>query len=434
MMKKGQYIFIILVVFIFKGKAQEVASNYVPGNLYQKAKVLAYDGDYKEANSLLMDEAPALAEDFKSIFLLARTYSWMGQYGKARAAFNKVILNDRTNTDAWISAIKNELYANTNATALGLANKALIYLEHNENIQRLKLLAEKRLLDEKYPEKGWFNVSNNLSNEITKKGVSKVKGEKVVEVKKTKVEKEEEKNRISVRNSFSVFDQRYDPMIASSIAYKRQTKYGAVIPKINYANRLGQQGVQYDLDMYPKLAKKIYAYVNYGYSNASIFPSHKMSGDVYFSLPKAFEVSVGGRHMIFENRNVTVFGNSIGHYRGNYYFSLRSYITPKTGGLARMSGNLVARKYLKDGENFLGINVGMGYSPELRQFFSDGNLLAETMLYIESQRIGMEYQFSVKNSPNVYRTNIGVTRQELSFDAGSFFWGFTAGLTYNVQF
>ena len=169
-------------------------------------------------------------------------------------------------------------------------------------------------------------------------------------------------------------------------------------------------------------------------SNASIYPKHKFGGDLYANLPGAFEFSAGGRYISYDNTNVSVITNSLGHYRGNYYFSLRSYITPMPDNLTRFSGNLLVRKYLKDAENYLGLNVGMGYSPELRQLTSGDELLAETLLYVESQRLSLEYQFTGKNNPNIYRANLGATRQELAFASGQFFYGVSAGITYEVKF
>ena len=432
----------IAIIFFFITSivvGQEVVFN----DSYSKAKELAYQGAYSAAKEILFDINYSQAKSLDADILLARTLSWTGDFEQARKKFNAITTKNRKNDIAWIAAIKIELYADNNPTALGLCNKALYYLKNNKTIERLKLLAQKRIENQPYPKKGWFNQPNTNDKVQSTKNQNKSSTTPKVKNKRnpgllentTKTVNEEPKNRVSIRNSFRVFDQRYDPMIASTIAYKRQTKYGSIIPKINYANRLGKQGVQYDLDLYPKLAKKIYAYINYGYSNAEIYPAHKVSGDIYFSLPGAIEFSAGGRYMVFENRNVKVLSNSLGHYRGNYYFSLRSYITPKIGNLTRISGGLVVRKYLRDGNNYMGISAGLGYSPELRQFFSDGNLLAETLLYIESQRLGVEYQFSTKANPsNVYRANLGITRQELSFDDGKFFLALSAGLTYNVNF
>ena len=60
-------------------------------------------------------------------------------------------------------------------------------------------------------------------------------------------------------------------------------------------------------------------------------------------------------------------------------------------------------------------------------------MLAETLLFIESQRVNLEYQFTNKKNKNIYKARLGVRRQELAFDSGSFFWGITAGLNYQVK-
>jgi YaiO family outer membrane protein len=230
-----------------------------------------------------------------------------------------------------------------------------------------------------------------------------------------------------------VFSERFDPIFFSNLSYNHRTKIGSIIPRINFSNRSGNSGLQYEIDFYPKFLKRFYAYLNYGYSNTTVYPSHKAGGDIYVNLPGAFEFSAGGRYIVTQTQNVTALTNSIGHYRGNYYFSLRSFINPRPGNLTRISANFLTRKYFKDAENFIGINFGVGYSPELRQIIAGDVLLAETLLFIESQRLSLEYQFTSKNSQNIYRTRIGVRRQELAFDSGNFFWGITAGLNYQVK-
>ena len=429
-------------------RCQDVAYNDLIEPSYENAHNLAYEGEHKSAEEMLIQVLSINPNDLKAHYLLASTYSWSGQYDRARREYNKITSTDRKNIDVWVSAIKNELYAKNEATALGLANKALFYLDTKPEVARLRVIALERIENKKYPKLGWYNQETVLkTGKIPRKKQKKellLKENKEKEAEeaqakkgikpKTPVDKEVQNNRISIRNAFTVFDQRYDPMIYSSISFKRQTLAGSIIPRINYSNRLGKHGIQYDLDFYPKFSKRFYAYINYGYSNSSIYPNHKMGGDLYVNLPWAMEFSAGGRYTKFETRNISVVTNSIGHYRGNYYFSLRSYITPKSNNLTRVSGNLLVRKYLKDADNYLGVNFGMGYSPELRQFVADGELLAETLLFIESERLSFEYQFTGKKSENIYKANMGLTRQELAFDSGNFFWAVSAGITYMVRF
>ena len=448
MLQKRTYSILLFGLLCLWVRSQDVAYNDSKETSYKKAHHLAYNGDYKSANKMLIQVLSENPENLKAHTLLASTYSWIGQYDNARDKFNTLTSTERNNRDVWISAIKNELYAKKNATALGLANKALFYLNNDAEVERLREIALERVKNKKYPELWWHNQKNEIKTakasqtKPKKKTIHKEIEEKKDSEKnpmnkpkpKTPVVKDVLSNRVAIRNSFTVFDQRYDPMIYSSISFKRQTLAGSIIPRINYSNRLGKHGLQYDLDFYPKFSKRFYAYINYGYSNATIYPNHKVGGDLYVNLPGAFEFSAGGRYIKFDTKNVTVITNSLGHYRGNYYFSLRSYITPRSDRLTRVSGNILVRKYLKDAENYMGINFGMGFSPELRQLTSGDELLAETLLYIQSQRLSFEYQFTGKKNPNIYKANIGVIRQELVFDSGNFFWAVSTGLTYQVKF
>lgn len=430
-----KHIIVIIGFWCFLCQGQDLAYNDPVKPSFKKAHQLAFKGENRSAKDLLIEILKKDRNDIQSRILLAKTYSWGGFYESARKEFNKVTSIEKKDRNLWISAIKNELYAKNHATAYGLANKALLYLEADVEIKRLQGFALKQIQEQKYEEKAWFNTKTELKQKVSEEKVvsADTVKEELKEVKKPE-EKKALQNRISLRNSFTVFDQRYDPMVFSSIEFKRQTLAGSILPRINYANRNGKHGVQYDIDFYPKFSKRFYAYMNYGFSNASVYPKHKIGGDLYVNLPLALEFSAGGRHIALEDRNVTVVTNSIGHYRGNYYFSLRSSITPKSDNLTRVSGNLLIRKYLKDADNFLSFNIGMGYSPEIRQLISGDELLAETLLYIESQRASFQYQFTGKNNPNLYSASIGVSRQELSFDSGNFVWGVSAGLAYQVRF
>lgn len=445
MITKRIYTLLLLGLLSFCGVSQDLAYNDFKEKSFANARQFAYEGNHKSAIEILNEVLSENPNNLIARSLLGRTYSWNGQYDKARKEFNIVTSKERNNKDVWISAVKNELYAKNNDIALGLANKALFYLKNNPEIERLREMALNNIKNQKYPESIWYSQETNIKsrNEViteSKPAVSlsdKIEGseEESSDVKrKTPADKDELSNRISIRNSFTIFDKRYEPMIYSTISFKRQTLAGSIIPRINYSNRLGKHGVQYDVDFYPKFSKRLYAYLNYGYSNASIYPNHKIGGDVYINLPGAIEFSAGGRYISTDTRNISVLTNSLGHYRGNYYFSLRSYITPRPDGLTRISGNFLVRKYLKDGENYFGGIIGMGFSPELRQLTSGDELLAETILYVESQRLSLEYQFTGKKDENIFRTNLGITRQELVFDSGNFVWGVSAGLSCQVKF
>jgi len=400
--------------------------------LFREAYELAYDGKHEAAKELLKDQ-----KNLEAQFLTARMYSWNGQYDNARREFNKITSQEKSNTAYWIAAIKNELYAKSYAIALGLANKAMESIKGDNEINRLRKMALEGIANTSYGAKGWHNTDGGVQKKGNRKEKSlkkTVESSGAAEKKKAVAEKEEQKHRVGIRNAFTIFNERFDPVVFSSLSYAYQTKIGKLIPKINYNNRSGVHGLQYDIDFYPKFLKRFYAYLNYGYSNAPIFPRQKFGGDIYLNLPNAIEISAGGRYISTASRNIKAITNSLGYYKGNYYFSLRSFVSPRDNSLWSVSGNLLVRKYFRDGENFFGVSGGLGFTPELQQLFSGETLLSETLLFVGSQRLNIEYQFTPKTSPNIYRANVGVRRQEIQSNAGNYFWAISAGLTYQVKF
>lgn len=412
MSKKQFLLYLLSAALGLCASAQDLANHGDPVRSYRSARTLAYSGEHSAARDTLRNILKRYPGNMDVISLLARTHSWDGEYDQARKEFNKFTSSNRGSKEVWIAAVKNELYAGNQATALGLANKALVYLGEDPDVKRLRLLALENI-HKTEPEE--IVTEKTLVNAVSENEAKAI-------------------NTIGITNSVRVFDMIYEPMIYSSIDYKRQTRFGSIIPRINYSNRFNTHGLQYDIDLYPKFSKRFYAYLNYGYSSADIYPNHTVGGDLYANLPGAMEASGGMRYLSFDTRDIMVVTNSFGLYKGNYYFSLRSYITPKSDNLTRISGNLLVRKYFKDAENYLGISAGMGFSPELRQLTLDGTLLSETLLYLESQRLNMEYQFTGKNSTSVYKTRLGLDRQELASSPGNYYWSLLGGLTYQVKF
>ncbi len=405
------YKVVILVILPFGVMSQEEEYAGNPEESFYTARSFAFEGKWDIARDTLYNILTKYPEYTDVRSLLASTYSWDGKYERAREQFNRITSTERKNKEVWVAAIKNEIYAEDYYIALGLANKALLYLKVDAEVESLKGKALESLRKEKEQatDSMGVKVRNALESPLLQ-------------------------NNVTIANSVDIYDVVYDPMFYSSISYGRETKVGSIIPQINYANRFKTNGLQYGLDFYPKFSKTFYAYLNYGYSNAPIFPDHRIGVELYANLPKSLETSLGVRYLDFNPVKATVYTGSIGLYQGNYYLSLRPYVTPRENANISFSGGFLARKYLKDGDNYLGVNMGMGYSPELKQFRDGDELLAETLLFIESQRLAFSYQFTGKENPNSYNVNLGIARQELVFDSGNFAWSVSAGLTYRVKF
>jgi YaiO family outer membrane protein len=215
---------------------------------------------------------------------------------------------------------------------------------------------------------------------------------------------------------------------------KNKRNGGVILPRINFNRRFNINGVQAEVDAYPKISKSLSGYFNYGFSTSEIFPKHRVGVELAKELPNAMEASLGFRHLSFVADQATILTGSFGLYRGNYYASIRPFVVPDAVKGIGVSGSLLVRRYLKDGNNYLGMNLGYGFDTEMNQFIVDGELLAQTLLFLESQRLRFEYQFTTTKNSNQYKVNVGVNRQELAFSSGEFFLSVTAGLSYQVKF
>ncbi len=410
-MKKYVVLVGFLILALCTTYAQEGLYAGNPDASYFAARELAFAGHHISARDTLKRILKRYPDYTDVRNLLAKTYSWDAQYDEARKHLNKITSAERQNKEAWIAAIKNEIYAKNLNIALGLTNKALLYLPKDQELIELKSKLTEELLT------SYENSSGR--SDFSKRDTLELRGFT---------------NQMAIYNAFDVFDIVYEPMIYSGIEYTRLTDAGRLIPRINYANRFDTHGLQYEVDFYPVMSKMFYGYLNYGYSDSEIFPSHRVGVEVYSNLPKGKEASLGIRYLDFLGEQTTIYTGSFGLYKGNYYASLRGYVTPNTEGSTGLSGQLTARKYLTDREHYIGLILNVGFTPELKQLTSNNTLLAETLLFIESQQLLFEYQFTGKNLANLFKANLGVTHQELVFEPGRFFWAVTAGLKYHVRF
>lgn len=385
--------------------SQPQAPAYDPGAAYSKARDLAFSGHRGEARETLIGLLADYPENTDVQVLLAKTYSWDGDYDQARLHLNRITSRERDLEEGWVAAIKNERYAGNPSLALGLANKALLYLVSSHEIEALRqaILEESRTASPAVP---------------------------------TTVEGAEEpaKNLLSLSNELEVFDKGYDPMYYTSLEYQRTTPMGKILPRLNYSNRFDTQGLQAEMDLYPVLSKTFHGYLNYGFSEAAIYPNHRAGAELYANLPGGHEASLGGRYLDFRESTATLLTASYGLYRGNYYLSLRPYLSLFRDRSPGVSGSFLLRKYFRDAYQYLSLRGVFGYSPEIRQLRSGAELLAETLLFVESQQLQLEYQFAGAGARNRYRAQLGVGRQEFLFESGSFYWVFQAGLRYQYGF
>ena len=156
-------------------------------------------------------------------------------------------------------------------------------------------------------------------------------------------------------------DDTSDPWQLASLEVGARRPRLTPIGRVNFASRFGESGYQLEADLYPARAGLGYAYLSAAYSDGAPFPDLRLAGELFATLPRAWEASGGVIHMDFGGDDVTIAVASISRYVGNYWIALRpSYST--TG--SDLSGTLVVRRYLRTPGEFTTLRLFAGTTPE----------------------------------------------------------------------
>lgn len=414
----SKILFIIIFLSVFSGFSQQKIFNGDPDEAFKVARELAFNENRKQAQDTLQLILTKYPNYHDIRVFLASTYSWDGSYDKAETEYKYVLKKDLNRKDAWIGLIKNELWAEEPFKALETANKALDVFPDDDEIMYLKASAEE---NSNNPEDAFKTVQYLLNkNPLNKEALDYKKN----------LEQKLSYNSVGLLATVDLYSKVFDPMQYYTLKYSRQTKYGSIIGKINFSRRFEENGVQFEVDMYPKISKGFYAYLNFGLANTFLYPDIRYGAELYKSLPKSFEISLGFRSLKY-NSTTNIYTGSIGWYTGNSYWSFRPYFTPGDSGTSK-SGTLNYRKYRSDADNYFTISAGMGFSPEIYNFDFEGN--EDNIIELQSQKLNLGYYFTSNNKKNAWGTKLGITHQEISFDPGNYFWIYSFGVSWELKF
>ena len=415
-MKK--YILIILVLLNIQIFAQDKVFQGDPDRAFEVARNLAFNSQRKQAQDTLRFILTKYPDYHDIRSFLGTTYSWDGAYEKAKKELSYVLEKSPDRLDTWEAIIKNEMYKGAPFSAIEMTNKALTYFPDNESLLYLQASAEDAAGNK---EKALLLLEKALDKYPDNVKISKYKESLLSNLRY---------NFLGIKSSVDLYSEVFDPMEYYLLKYVRQTKYGGIHLKYNFSRRFDSAGSQIEVDMYPRISPGFYAYMNIGYSTSYLYPDLRYGAELYKSLPKGFEVSLGFRALKYVE-TTNIFTGSIGWYTGNSYLSLRSYVTPGEPS-ASMSGTLSYRKYRQDAYNYFSAEVGMGFSPDIYRFDFENN--ENEIVNLDSQKLNFGYYFSSKNNKNYWGFTTGVSHQEISFNPGSYFWIYSFSLSYDFNF
>src|SRR5665811_156122 len=119
--------------------------------------------------------------------------------------------------------------------------------------------------------------------------------------------------------------------------------------------------LQFEIEAYPHLSRKNYAYLAYAFSPGSYFPRHRAAVELWQVLPSSWAVSAGLNYYYFD-RNIFIALASVEKYLGKYWLSVKGLVYFKDAG-PTTSFYINARRYFND-KDYFQITIGTGTAPD----------------------------------------------------------------------
>jgi len=370
----------LLVLFPLQIFAQQ---NLSAEELFKKARTAAFENKDYVTSIALTQQALEKSPNYTDISIfLGRLYTWNKETDSARAVFEGLEKREVQDEDYFIAYASLEYWNDQYARSLEILNKGLSYHPQSEALWLLK--AKVQYADKQYAESEKaikatlaINPRNTEANSLA-----------------VKINELTSKNAISITYNYSHFDKQFDDdWHIVGVSYKRVTPIGSVILRGNYANKFSSNGTQIELEAYPRLSKMFYLYVGGAYSgDVGLFPKYRTGVSLNANLPHSFEAEIGYRQLYFSN-NIWMYTASVGKYYKNFWFNLRTYITPDSKNISHSYTGTI-RYYTKSAQDYIAFQIGTGISPEENR----NNLLENETYKLKTFKIGVEYNFSLKSN------------------------------------
>jgi len=365
--------------------------------LYAAARKAAFDDkNYTQAQQYC-NQALAITPGYTEITLFkARLYAWSEKPDSARIFFEKALQEKPQMAEIYASYADLEYWNHNDSLVIPLLDRGLQYNPASTDL----LLRKAQALDRAKAYRDAIILTDSVLVLDRKNAMARALSQKLRD--------NISKNSIGIRYEYMTFDKAHypEPWHYASLSYTRQTKIGSFALMLNYADRLNGNGYQLETEAYPRISKTFYTYVNFGYSeDVGIFPQYRAGFSLWANLPSAFEAEAGIRYLYF-TEGKTLYTAYLGKYTGNLLIGARTYLTPSDTSISP-SYNILARYYYRTADEYIGINLGYGLSPDERAY---ANLLNEKF-QIVTYRADLDFRHSIRRL-NIITLKLSFINQE----------------------
>lgn len=340
--------------------------------LMSKAREYAFNGK-RDSARIICDRILASEPDYyQALVLKGRTFAWDKQYDEARSSLQQAIVARPSSTDAYSALFDTEYWSDNYKQAREVANSAIEIHPNEAQFYVDKAKVELKLEDRKA-------AADALDRALQINPAD----EEAIELRKD-LRKNLRNNRIKLNYAIDMFRES-NPWHEYSIEYSHRFDNVSAIVRVAEARRFDKADQLLELDLYPKIRSGTYAFLSGGVGEDqwlnegrySLYPVFRGAAELFQRLPSSFEASAGFRYLRFGN-DTWIGTFSLGKYYKSYWFNIRTYLSKKEVGYSN-SWYLFAREYFSGANDYVGIILGTGISPDLANLNQDALIDPESL-------------------------------------------------------
>lgn len=321
------------------------------------SQAYAFSGKWNEALVLLNGLVVRFPQNIDVLLLRARIESWKKNYRRAEAGYKKVLAISPGNLEALTGLAEISSWK-------GDYNRAIILYEQiakRQDEQRAAGLADTMFrLGRVHMWSGNYDKAREYFGRAFQ---LEPENREYSRALKAATPRWQDKYEVRYERQIESFSDGRSDYVDDRLAVQvRLRQPGPLILKADRTKRFKRQDYQMEMEFYPRLWDRAYAYLNASYSPKAIhFPEYSFLAEVYQAIFSAWDVSLGFRKMGFAFNPVDLYIGSLGFYFGNQIAFFRWYYAPDSEG-HDFSWTVNFRRYFS-ATNYLYIGYGQGSRP-----------------------------------------------------------------------
>lgn len=330
----------------------------------EKARELAVNKQYREAQSLCVRVLEVFPDDYEALFLLGNIQAWMGNFADARKIYESLLARYFDSYELIAAVIDLSLWEENYAEAIQRADYGLEIYPNDKELSIKKATAFQRMGD------------RERANEIINSLMAVYPNDDDIQLFYTSSLDLIKLNAVSGEYTFNTYNlptPRTWQMFGAK--YYRSNDLGTLVGGLNYGvvtsdtvPLVDRSGVQFEIDAYPVFEKqKRYFHLRYGFSPSAVFARHRVGAYVYQELMTGWEVNAGFTFSHYRNQvdttNVLIFQAGLNKYWQGFMAGFLVSFAPTPLRLSQ-GYTVMVRKYFDRPDNWFQLAASAGVYPE----------------------------------------------------------------------